>query len=270
MHRRWIVRVALAVATLCTLAVACGGGGKSSPKAYGGNVLLQQHALPTGGSATVYLSGTFYSAYTPGTGRDPFSNIIPPGQCVQTVVVDTGAVSTLLNAGPSFAAQAGGSTIVAVYDTASGFAAYTSTASLPVAAPVPADWDLVFSGSTELPATTLSGAVRLPGVVQITSPAIVPTGGFFETTFSGGTVAMTWTPLGADYLDLTFFSGNRFVECVAADQGSFTVPSYMVPAIPTNGSLAVGAFQWRDVGLHGRTVTAIGETYIETGYTIQP
>ncbi|HVO30178.1 MAG TPA: hypothetical protein VMV18_05565, partial [bacterium] len=115
-------------------------------------------------------------------------------------------------------------------------------------------YDAALAGGPDIPAATW------PGVLVLRHPITVP--GTLPVPASGD-LAISWTPVGADFVRFDFYNGftpPALFSCWAKDDGSFAVPASFLATLPAgSGGVLAAATKRHTLLVNSRVVAFDGE-----------
>ena len=232
---------------LCAFATACSGGSKGGGASgqYGGTFTLQNSA------SAPYAYGYFVSSAGEFT-----------APALDTCLVATTAsqpAPRYLDAGATLTIS-GGPAPISLART--GDSSYLYYSAFPAASAIPADtsFDVTATGGPDLGAMSLPGVLAVRHAISLGANVAVP---------ASADLALTWAPVGADFIRFDFFNGfspPALLSCIAKDDGSFAIPAAILAALPAgagNGLITSATVEkTRIVG--GRVVVFDGVAEAET------
>lgn len=255
MNRVW--KHALAFLVLGTTATACipDDGGASGGGVPGGYVLVQ--AIDYQGSLYSSASAFFIAYLDTSNGASPssYQNDLFPNLKNECVMIGTpeetpsptpvpvglhvGSSVTFSNGSFEFDASEGGT----------GSYSMSEIAGLEY----PSSYSLSFDGANDVPATMWESAISVPDLLVVDGAA---SSLVLQSTTSS---TISWTPVGADSVVLTFQYGTTGM-CIVSDDGEFSVPLEFAQSIDPSGYFTAVAINESSENLNGRNVRLYGAT----------
>lgn len=242
------------LAALLVAAIAgCSGGnhGSDAPLSgpYGGTVTLQYS--PDAPYALAYFV----------TSAGELA--LPAIDTCMTANTAAGPAAYYLDAGPTLTVDDGGGSPLTL--TRAGDSSYLYYAAFPAPSAIHADttYDLIAAGGPEIPATTWAAALRTRHALAVPGNVAVP---------ATGALALSWTPVGADFVTIGFYSGitpPALLTCTVLDDGSFSVPAADLATLPAGSGNGVlfGATVEETRALDGRVVVFDGIAATESTWS---
>jgi hypothetical protein len=245
MRKAAILLLGLVGTTSLLAAAGCaskGGGPTGAP--LDGFVEMQALAAGEGDGFAIFAIGMYPSDFYPA-----------PGTCAK-FGVPTPAPSPLdAGANVTLSGSSGGSPAITVIFNSDGFGRYSGLVSSGDLASF--TFSLAWPGGSGMPVDTFTDVLTIPA--QINAPA--------SQTLN----AITWTPVGADLVELEFASGNPqalFGACYGADTGSFTLPPSFASIVPSSGVIGFNALTLniQPGPVSGNSILFVGSTLAESTY----